>query len=127
VTALPYMTDAEFDELESVMAEGWATLREWYGNTSLTIARQDGTTGAYTVVSIRLANRQEQQTGTGTPTQGTELTGALRLWTSDVTARSVRIGDRFVWNGQLCVIAAGPIAKRGGISEFAFTLTARNV
>ena len=127
MTALPYMTDAEFDDLEDVMAEGWATLREWYGNTSLTIARQDGTTGAYTAVSIRLANRQEVNAGTGTPVQAVEVVGMLRLWTADTAARSVRIGDRFVWNTQKCVITAGPIPKRGGISEFTFSLGMRNV
>lgn len=127
MTALPYMTDAEFDDLEPVMAEGWATLREWYGNTVLTIARQDGSTGNYTAVSIKRADRQEVNAGTGTPVQSVEVTGFLRLWTADTTARSVRVGDRFVWNTQKCVITAGPIPKRGGISEFSFSLGVRNL
>lgn len=126
MTAVPFMTDADFDDLEPVMADGWATLAEWYA-TSIQIVRQGGATvGTFAAVSIKLANRQEYATGAGSPVQDTEQSGLLRLWTSAVTATPVKQGDRFIWNGQACVIATGPVRKRGGISEFTFTLALRN-
>lgn len=122
----PFMTDADFDALEPLMADGWATLGEWYGDIQVTIARQSGIANTFDVVSIKLDNREGTVTGSGTPTADTELSGVLRLWTTAVTAKPVWRGDRFVWNGQACVIATGPIRKRGGVSEYAFTLSGRN-
>jgi hypothetical protein len=125
--ATPFMTDAEFDALEPIMADGWATLREWYGNTTITVARQGGTTvGTFPVVSVRLANREPATTGAGSPVGATELDGTLRLWTDDVTASPIHRGDRFLWNGQAVVIATPPMFKRGGVAEYGFTLQARN-
>ena len=124
---VPFMTDAEFDALEPVMADGWATLREWYGDTSITIARQGGTVvGTFEVVSIALANREAVVTGAGEPVGMTERDGALRLWTAAVTSAPVRRGDRFLWNGQACIVSTPPEYKRGGVAEYGFTLEGRN-
>lgn len=126
MTATPFMTDAEFAELEPVIEDGWATLQEWYSQT-ITIARQGGTTvGTFDVVSIKLANRRETVTGAGTPISTTELDGTLRLWTADVGATPVRRGDRFIWNGQACVVSTPPTPKRGGSTEYGFTVQGRN-
>ncbi len=123
---LPYMTDAEFDALEPVMADGWATLREWHGNMTVTVRRQDGTaTAPLPVVSIRLADRMEQ--ASGTVATATAQSGTLRLWTADVDATPIRQGDRFLWNLQACQITTGPVEKRGGVSEYGFRLEIRNL
>ena len=36
MTAVPYMTDAEFTALEPLIEDGWATLGEWYESLPLT-------------------------------------------------------------------------------------------
>ena len=124
---VPFMTDAEFDDLEPLMADGWATLGEWYGDMTVTVARQGvGEVGTFSVVSIGLAARQERPTGAGTPVAQTEQSGTLRLWTADITDGAILRGDRFIWNGQACVIAAVGEHKRGGVTEYAFALAGRN-
>jgi hypothetical protein len=128
MTAVPYMTDAEFADLEPLIEDGWATLGEWYENLPLTFVRQGGTTvGTLTAISIKRANRQATPTGGGTPVSATEMDGTLRLWTADIDATPVRQGDRFIWQGQACVIDTGPYTKRGGASEFGFLIEQRNV
>jgi hypothetical protein len=123
----PFMTEAEFDALEPLMSDGWATLGEFYA-TSIAIVRQDGTAvGTFFVVSIDIANRVAITTGAGTPMAETELGGTLRLWTEDVTDFPVWRGDRFIWNGHNCVISTPGSRKRGGVAEYGFTLAGRNV
>jgi hypothetical protein len=127
MTAVPYMTDAEFADLEPIMESGWATLGEWYENLSLTFVRQGGTTiGTLDIISIKRANRQANATGGGTPVATTEQAGTLRLWTADIATTPIRQGDRFLWQGQACVIDTGPYTKRGGASEFTFIIEQRS-
>ena len=120
------LSASQISQLNTLMGEGWETLADWTTTDTITIARQDGTTGTYPVVSIRLAARQEQVSGAGTPVAGTTQSGTLRLWTANVTARPVRRGDRFVWNGQAAVISAIQGPQRGGVTEYAFDLDMRN-
>ena len=121
-----FLSAAQIAHLDDLMERGWHTLEDWTTTDQVTIARQSGVANTFDVVSIKLDDREGTVTGSGTPTADTELSGVLRLWTTAVTAKPVWRGDRFVWNGQACVIATGPIRKRGGVSEYAFTLSSRN-
>jgi hypothetical protein len=127
MTALPFMTDAEFADLEPIMESGWATLAEWYENLAITFMRQGGTTvGTLDIISIERENRQEIATGGGTPTSGTELSGTMRVWTDDLATVDIQQGDRFLWQGMACIVSDGPYTKRGGASEFGFVIEQRN-
>ena len=122
--ATPFMTDAEFDALEPLMADGWATYQEWT-STSITITRQDATQDTVQVISIGLADRQEQQQGTGSSSLSTELTGSFRAFASEFS-RPVRQGDRFTWQGMTCIVVAGPFAQRAGVVSVNFVLRMGN-
>lgn len=121
-----FLTTAQLDRITDLATRGYETLEDWTLTDTITVARQGGTViGTYDVVSIKVNNTQEIATGGGTPLSTTEMDGTLRLWTSDVGS-AIRRGDRFIWNDQACVIATPPQPKRGGVTEYGFTIQGRN-
>ena len=102
----------EFNKLSATIGE----LNDW---PIVTFERAGVEIGAVACITIRLANQAERTTGTGTAATGTEANGTLKAW-ADAFTRSIRQGDRFVWQDQACAVTTGAIEKFGVVTiEFA--------
>ncbi len=106
-------------DLHRVYADGMATVKAFNGAPIVTFERAGVEIGAVACITIRLANQAERATGAGTAATGTEANGTLKAW-ADAFTRSIRQGDRFVWQDQACAVTTGAIEKNGVVTiEFA--------
>jgi len=122
------LSAADLAGLRDVYRDGMETVAAWRNEAPVTFTRLTST-GKTTVVtlmpiSIRLADRQPEIDGTP-PTTGTTRTGTLKAWTADVMT-SVNAGDRFVWQGQPCVVDAQPTTF-AGVTTVTFATDSRRV
>ena len=98
----------EFRKLKATIGE----LNDW---PVVTFERAGVEIGAVACITIRLADRAERTTGTGTAATGTEVDGTLKAW-ADAFTRSIRQGDRFVWQDQACAVTTGAIEKNSVVT-----------
>jgi hypothetical protein len=81
----------------------------------VTFERAGGEIGAVACIKIGLADRNDRTIGTGTVATGTEVDGTLKAW-ADAFTRSIRQGDRFVWQDQACAVTTGAIEKNAVVT-----------
>lgn len=111
-------------DLHQVYADGMATVEAFNGSPMVTFQRAGVDIGAVACITIRLDDRAERTTGPGTAATATVASGALKAW-ADAFTRSIRQGDRFVWQDQACAVTTGAIEKYGVVT-IEFTLTTGN-
>lgn len=105
VTRRPSLTPAIVANLRQTYANEMQSLQNWTHAPVITLSRLgDATTDTVTCITIRLADRQEENTGIGTATTGTEQTGILKAWATEFS-RPPRQGDTFTWNGMVCSVS----------------------
>ena len=122
-----YLSEGDAAAIDGEFANMRATFQVLRDPPPVVIVRQDGVTvGTFQPASIRFASRQAAATGAGTPVATTELDGTLTLWATDIVGKPVRRGDRFIWNGQACVIATPPRQRLGKVVSYDFRLEGRN-
>lgn len=116
---LSYLSAAEVASIRGEFRNLKATIGELNDWPVVTFERAGVEIGAVACITIRLADRAERTTGAGTAATGTEADGTLKAW-ADTFTRSIRQGDRFVWQDQACAVTTGAIEKFGVVSiEFA--------
>ncbi len=120
----PLLSASDIAALRRVYTDGMGTVGEWNGWPVVTFTRRDASTDTVTCISIRLADRQQRETGAGISSAESEFTGILKAFGA-AFVRPVRQGDRFTWNGQRCVVTAGPFEKNG-VVEVNFALELGN-
>lgn len=128
MVAHPFLSDAQVAALRQTFADGMQTVQEWTHAPQITLSRLgDATTDTVTCISIRLADRQEEVTGFGTATTGTEQTGILKAWATEFS-RPPRQGDTFTWNGMVCTVSLdrGEELKDSGVWAVNFIAKQRN-
>lgn len=122
--AISLVTDAQATAIDGDFANLAETFRVIRDPDDITVVRQGGTViGTFSPLSIRIDRRQPIATGGGTPVAETEQDGTLKLWATDT---ALRIGDRFLWGTQNCVISTTPKPRLGGVVAYGFVLEARN-
>ena len=127
MTGISHVSDAEAVAINGDFANLAETFRTVTDPPDITVVRQGGTViGTFLPLALRFDRTQETATGGGTPVAETEQDGTLKLWAADVAAAPVRIGDRFLWGTQNCVISTTAKPRLGGLVAYGFTLEARN-
>jgi hypothetical protein len=125
--AFSHVTDAQAITINGDFANLAETFRVIRDPDDITVVRQGGTTiGTFSPLSLRFDDRQAVPTGGGTPVAETEQDGTLKLWAADVAAAPIRIGDRFIWNGQACIVSTVAEERLGGVVAYGFVLEGRN-
>jgi hypothetical protein len=125
--AISLVTDAQATAINADFASLAETFRTITNPDDITVVRQGGTTiGTFSPLSLRFDDRQAVPTGGGTPVAETEQDGTLKLWAADVAAAPIRIGDRFLWGTQHCVISTTAKPRLGGVVAYGFTVEVRN-
>jgi len=122
------LTDAEIAELRQDYADGMATLQAWTHGPVIVLSRLgEATTDTVTCITIRLADRQEETTGFGTATTGTEQSGIFKAWATEFS-RPPRSGDTFTWGAFTCTVALdrGEELKDSGVWAVNFIARQRN-
>jgi hypothetical protein len=124
---ISHVTDAQAVAINGEFANLAETFRVIRDPDDITVVRQGGTTiGTFSPLSLRFDDRQAVPTGGGTPVAETEQDGTLKLWAADVAAAPIRIGDRFIWNGQACIVSTAPKERLGGVVAYGFTVEVRS-
>lgn len=105
--AIPFMTDAEFDDLKPLIDDGMATLQEWNDPPSIQLRRRAEASGnfadagpPFTPIAIRDAQRMERVAGENTG-RITVVNGG-ELWVRP--AQDIRRDDRFTIDGVTHVV-----------------------
>lgn len=110
---IPMIDAAGIADLRQTYADGMQTLQEWSGDPVLTFTRTGGGgAGAVTCISVKMADRQTTTTGAGQPLMTTERTGEIKLFADQIpSGKTIRPGDRFIWNNLPNVVQAAPIEQ----------------
>jgi hypothetical protein len=112
---LSHLSPAEAADIRGEFRKLSATIGELNDWPVVTFERAGMEIGAVACITIRLANQAERATGAGTAATGTEANGTLKVW-ADAFTRSIRQGDRFVWQDQACAVRTGAIEKNGVVT-----------
>jgi hypothetical protein len=101
-----FISEAQMAALRPVIRDGYATTQVVNDHDPIVLQRIHPDTGlptaqsAFTPISVRLADRQEQVTGANTGSVRTVLGGEIQTFAPFVG----QIGDRFTWGGRPCVV-----------------------
>lgn len=123
--AMSYLSPAEAEDIRGEFRNLGATIAELNDHPQVTFGRQGGVTiGPVSCISISLNREQSREAGqmvSGVLTRS----GRLKAFASALSA-PVQQGDRFVWQGQRCIVDGSGIDKHEGIVTIPFTLETTN-